>query len=215
VYSGLSASPAAPDADRTLGRPNPAGEVEEAEAGAAPSRAAAAAPAARTAPAGTPPASTTPMTTTSRTSSARSTGDQVPVPEAVANRGAGWEPAIVVAYPVEPQASEEGEPLELEVPEGSDDPRRPEPPVAIEDRYVEVEALEDEHDHQGQPVAETPVKPEPATPTPPAEQAPEAGDALLEAPPSAGTAKPASRRRRASVPSWDEIMFGGPPRKPT
>lgn len=57
--------------------------------------------------------------------------------------------------------------------------------------------------------------PEPSpTPEPPAEKDPDPSpaepeqDPLVEAPPA--KPRPRSRKGRASVPSWDEIMFGGP-----
>ncbi len=52
-----------------------------------------------------------------------------------------WEPAIVVDYPVEP--SEDHSDGDVEVPEGSDDPGRPEPAVAGDDRRDEAASLVD------------------------------------------------------------------------
>lgn len=121
-----------------------------------------------------------------------------------------WEPAIVVDYPVEP-SEDDG----FEVPEGSDDPGRPEAPVAGEDRRDEAATL---------PVV--PWSAEPARAVEP--DAPDdVGTAATDEPTSADpedqplpldvpdqpTPPPApkpARRKRASVPSWDEIVFGGP-----
>ena len=50
-----------------------------------------------------------------------------------------WEPAIVVDYPVEP--SEDHFDSDVEVPEGSDDPGRPEPAVAGDARRDEATSL--------------------------------------------------------------------------
>jgi hypothetical protein len=93
----------------------------------------------------------------------------------------GWEPALVVDYPVEPSQQVDAEP-----PTEDDPPVAPEPPA------------ED-------PVAEQ-QPPEPETPTLPGTEPEEepAGDADPERRPN--------RRKRATVPSWDEIMFGGPKR---
>ncbi len=102
----------------------------------------------------------------------------------------GWEPAIVVNYPVEPSQVDETEPPSdgvhtdhnttagaSDLP-GTDEPGRIEPPVDYAARMDEAEELEAEH------------------------------DALIPAPEP--VKKPTPRRKRASVPSWDEIMFGGP-----
>ena len=63
--------------------------------------------------------------------------DASAVPELSAPlRSEAWEPAIVVNYPIEP-SEDDG----VEVPEGSDDPGRPEAPVAREDRRDEAAAL--------------------------------------------------------------------------
>jgi hypothetical protein len=93
----------------------------------------------------------------------------------------GWEPAIVVDYPVEPGPPEDA----------TDEPGPPDAPTSIEDRQDEAQGFEDEaaeHDvalHELPAEIKTGPSPEPEPP-------------------------PKSRRKRASVPSWDEIMFGGP-----
>ncbi len=151
-------------------------------------------------------------------------------------RSEAWEPAIVVDYPVEP--SEDDGDTDVEVPEGSDEPGRPEPPVAGQDRRDEADSLLDAvlfgQVTARRPGAETvapdpgsepePAEPEraasePATPeteptgaddrviTEPEEQ--ELPLDLPEQPTPTAPPKPI-RRKRASVPSWDEIVFGGP-----
>ena len=111
--------------------------------------------------------------------------DAAAVPEVSPSlRTAAWEPAIVVDYPVEPSEDVNADAPDsadgIEIAEGSDDPGRPELPVAGDDRRDEAEALVD---------VPLPLDiPDLPPPTPP---------------------KPA-RRKRASVPSWDEIVFGTP-----
>lgn len=114
--------------------------------------------------------------------------DASAVPELdVPLRSEGWEPAIIVDYPVEPSEEEVADVDGVEVPEGSDDPGRPERPVAREDRRDEADSLDEPED------LPLPLDlPDQPTPTP--------------------APKPA-RRKRASVPSWDEIVFGGPKEK--
>jgi hypothetical protein len=122
----------------------------------------------------------------------------------------GWEPAIVVNYPVEPSVLEEDDEPDLPAPatarpeqdpedrltgrrspsrrpivephlRGTDEPGRPDRPTGIEDRTDEAMEFEEEAEARE---AHHEVEPEP---------------------------KPV-KRKRASVPSWDEIMFGGPKR---
>jgi hypothetical protein len=122
----------------------------------------------------------------------------------------GWEPAIVVNYPVEPSVLEEDDEPDLPAPaaarperepeerlagrrapsrrpvvephlRGTDEPGRPDRPTGIEDRTDEALEFEEEAEARE---AHHEVEPEP---------------------------KPV-KRKRASVPSWDEIMFGGPKR---
>ncbi|MET0695006.1 MAG: septation protein SepH [Propionibacteriaceae bacterium] len=165
----------------------------------------------------------------------------------------GWEPGIVVDYPVEPSPEESddstdrdaeqatrseaqedtrvietgpinaeevsGEPtlaraavLDQAAPEaapapvkraarprsrphGTDIPAPPDPIVDGADRAEEAEALADQ-------AAASTADPAPADPAPAEEPAAEADK------PAAKT----SKRKRAAVPSWDEIMFGGPSR---
>jgi len=135
--------------------------------------------------------------------------DASAVPELSAPlRSEAWEPAIVVNYPIEP-SEDDG----IEVPEGSDDPGRPEAPVAREDRRDEAAALrvpsaaEPKVDE-----AEVPTDSGTAAPAEPRSSEPEDQPLPLDVPeqqPPPPVPKPA-RRKRASVPSWDEIVFGGP-----
>lgn len=167
-------------------------------------------------------------------------------------RSETWEPAIVIDYPVEP--SEDDDDTDVEVPEGSDEPGRPEPPVAGQDRRDEADSLLDAVLF-GQVIApepaadETPAESrqtdetrtdqtrtdetqtdeiasdEPGTrskdtqPSVPAAAAaervitePEEQELPLDLPeqPAPATPPKPARRKRASVPSWDEIVFGGP-----
>lgn len=128
-------------------------------------------------------------------------------------RSSAWEPAIVVDYPVEPseEAGEADDVDGVEMPEGSDDPGRPEPPVARQDRRDEAEELAA---HPQVEVTEPePEVPEPEVPEPEVTE-PNEQPLPLDVPeqPAASAPKPA-RRKRASVPSWDEIVFGGPKEK--
>ena len=100
------------------------------------------------------------------------------------------------------------------MPEGSDEPGRPEAPVAREDRRDEAAALravpsaaEPEVDE-----AEVPTDSGTAAPAEPRSSEPEDQPLPLDVPEQQSpppVPKPA-RRKRASVPSWDEIVFGGP-----
>ncbi len=140
----------------------------------------------------------------------------------------GWEPAIVVNYPVEPGPAEDA----------SDEPNRHDPPTDIVDRRDEEHEFVEEHESDAeQPTAEhepgeeqgptaaapDPVEAEQPIDEQPIDEQPAGADARDEPESARGTepeveqdvadtsrpAKP-GRRKRASVPSWDEIMFGGP-----
>jgi len=124
----------------------------------------------------------------------RGLSDATAVPETETTADGGWEPAIVINYPVEPSIHDDSA---LEVPEsveysprrtsatqepelpGTDEPGPPEPTVNLDDRTDEAHEFE----------IESLVHPE-------------------TAPQRKGV-----KRKRASVPSWDEIMFGGPKRQ--
>ena len=118
--------------------------------------------------------------------------DATAVPETETVTDGGWEPAIVVNYPVEPSIHDEAvidtrpeehppslfaETTEHELP-GTDEPGPPDLPANLDDRTDEAHEFEIE------------------------------SLAHLDTPPDRKNVK----RKRASVPSWDEIMFGGPKR---
>jgi len=123
--------------------------------------------------------------------------DASAVPETA---GGGWEPAIVIDYPVEPSPAEESE-----LPPG-EHPDRSQVPM---DDKAAVE-LSTPVDAGPPPADQLPGTDEPAPPyarTDEADRAEEAEEFQLESEPPPEK-KP--KRKRASVPSWDEIMFGGP-----
>jgi len=119
--------------------------------------------------------------------------DATAVPQTETTTDGGWEPAIVINYPVEPSVHDDAA---LEVPEsvelprpsggtadeelpGTDEPGPPDPTVQLDDRADEAHEFEIE------------------------------SLALPDTAPQRKNVK----RKRASVPSWDEIMFGGPKRQ--
>jgi Protein of unknown function (DUF3071) len=119
--------------------------------------------------------------------------DATAVPETDTASDGGWEPAIVINYPVEPSIHDdtlevtetvESSPgltqatTEEELP-GTDEPGPPDATVNLEDRADEAHEFE----------IESLVNPD-------------------NSPRQKGI-----KRKRASVPSWDEIMFGGPKRQ--
>ena len=97
---------------------------------------------------------------------------------------AGWEPALVVNVPAEPS--------------DLDDPEGDEPGDRRTGERTESEAA---------PTEPQPNGPRPADALDLAENDEEAGAGASVS----GARKPA-KRKRAAVPSWDEIMFGGPKR---
>jgi Protein of unknown function (DUF3071) len=105
--------------------------------------------------------------------------DATAVPET--GPATGWEPALVVNYPVEPSQHEDSEP-----------PTEPNDPAVPPELPAEVPGTDEQ-------------PPEIEVPTLPATE-PEDGATELGQEPRPG------RRKRATVPSWDEIMFGGPKR---
>jgi hypothetical protein len=120
--------------------------------------------------------------------------DATAVPETETIPDGGWEPAIVINYPVEPSMHEEavldsakseehpantiGATTEHELP-GTDEPGPPDLPANLADRTDEAHEFEIESLTH----VDTPAEPKNI------------------------------KRKRASVPSWDEIMFGGPKRQ--
>jgi len=119
--------------------------------------------------------------------------DATAVPETETMTDGGWEPAIVINYPVEPSLHDEAvinapDPeerspspfaaaAEHELP-GTDEPGPPDLPANLDDRTDEA------HEFEIESVAHGDTATEPKN----------------------------VKRKRASVPSWDEIMFGGPKR---
>jgi hypothetical protein len=120
--------------------------------------------------------------------------DATAVPETETLADGGWEPAIVINYPVEPSMHDEavidasepdehsvspsGATAEHELP-GTDEPGPPDLPANLADRTDEA------HEFEIESLLEVDTPPEPKS----------------------------VKRKRASVPSWDEIMFGGPKRQ--
>ncbi len=170
-----------------------------------------------------------------RSASISSTGfsDATAVPE---TSNSGWEPAIVVNYPVEPSLLDEpegtvaAEPVAL-APSGESEPAQhsswldqfgalvPEHPddhsvtgvVVGPAHHGHAPAVEHQHHLRG---TDEPGRPDP--PTGIEDRADEKKEFVEEtqakqSPGDESVDKPA-KRKRASVPSWDEIMFGGPKR---
>jgi hypothetical protein len=123
--------------------------------------------------------------------------DAAAVPETA---GGGWEPAIVLDYPVEPSPQDEAELAPTEHPDRSQVPMNDKAPVELSTPVDEGARGPDQ----------LPGTDEPAPPyarTNEADRAEEAEEFQLESEPPP---EPKPKRKRASVPSWDEIMFGGP-----
>jgi hypothetical protein len=158
--------------------------------------------------------------------------DATAVPE-MAN--VGWEPAIVVNYPVEPslldepESAEEVEPLATA---RTGEPGPPEPERWIDKFGVDVPEHRDDDSMTGGGIdpldvlhpsavhphhlrgTDEPGKPD--RPTAIDDRTDEAKEFIEEGLANDSSAeepadKPA-KRKRAAVPSWDEIMFGGPKR---
>jgi hypothetical protein len=123
--------------------------------------------------------------------------DAAAVPETA---GGGWEPAIVLDYPVEPSPQDEAELPPTEHPDRSQVPMNDKAPVELSTPV----------DEGARAAGQLPGTDEPAPPyarTNEADRAEEAEEFQLESEPPP---EPKPKRKRASVPSWDEIMFGGP-----
>jgi len=140
--------------------------------------------------------------------------DASAVPETA---GGGWEPAIVVDYPVEPSPVEEAELPLGEHPDHSQVPMDDKAPVELSTPVDDGSAPGALPAPEALPAPKALPAPQAlpgtAEPAPPyartneADHAEEAAEFQLESEP-APDKKP--KRKRASVPSWDEIMFGGP-----
>jgi Protein of unknown function (DUF3071) len=142
--------------------------------------------------------------------------DATAVPET--GLAAGWEPAIVVNYPVEPSLQVETDSQRFGEP-------TPEAPVTDPGRPAEVPLTGEPPAEIGSPTAPgtvpevEPELPGTDTPGPPdatvnlADRMDEAEEFETESMARAAVgADRRPRRKRATVPSWDEIMFGGPKR---
>jgi hypothetical protein len=164
--------------------------------------------------------------------SSRGLSDAIAVPEA---SNQGWEPAIVVNYPVEPSLLDESEDAGAVEPMAPipTETARTEPSSWLDQFGTVVPEHPDDHSvtglvigpaHHGHAPAverqhhlrgtDEPGKPDPPTGIEDREdeekefvEETHAKDSQVEDP----VEKPA-KRKRASVPSWDEIMFGGPKR---
>jgi hypothetical protein len=119
--------------------------------------------------------------------------DATAVPETETTTDGGWEPAIVINYPVEPSVHDD---TALDVPESVESPR---------------------HGGSSTTEEELPGTDEPGPPDPTVQlddRADEAHEFEIESLAHPDTPPPKNvKRKRASVPSWDEIMFGGPKRQ--
>jgi hypothetical protein len=105
--------------------------------------------------------------------------DATAVPET--GPATGWEPALVVNYPVEPSQQVDSEP-----------PTEPEDPPVSPELPAEIPGTNEQP-----PEIEVPTLP---------------GTEPEEDPTEMDQDRRSGRRKRATVPSWDEIMFGGPKR---
>jgi Protein of unknown function (DUF3071) len=146
----------------------------------------------------------------------------------------GWEPAIVINYPVEPSTQDEEETIPVEpmaVPTG--EPESHEHSSWLDQFGTVVPEHPDEHSvtgvvvgpaHPGHPPAvehehhlrgtDEPGKPDRPTAIEDREDE-ERGfneETLANESDVGEPAEKPAKRKRASVPSWDEIMFGGPKR---
>ena len=159
--------------------------------------------------------------------------DAIAVPD---TSNLGWEPAIVVNYPVEPSLLDEtdnADDIEPVAAVRTGEPGPPEPDLATDEYGAEVPRRADRHPVTGVGLEPTDVlhspaahhhhhlrgTDEPGKPDPPTgieDRTDEAKEFVEEALAKESHAedlvdKPV-KKKRASVPSWDEIMFGGPRR---
>jgi hypothetical protein len=157
--------------------------------------------------------------------------DAIAVPD---TSNVGWEPAIVVNYPVEPSLLDEtddGDDVEHVAAVRTGEPGPPEPDLLTDELGAAVPERADQHPVTGAVGATDPLRApvvhrhhlrgtdEPGRPDPPTgiedrtDEAKEFVEETLakESHTEELVDKPA-KKKRASVPSWDEIMFGGPRR---
>ncbi len=156
--------------------------------------------------------------------------DATAVPE---TDNAGWEPALVVDYPAEPGPVEEPEQpalVDLDPEQEAEETAAAEQERSVRRRKGKPRTSTAPEPRTPEPMTPEPKTPEPKTPEPKtpepktpepkttepasAEAGPEPSEPevsepeVTEAPP-----KKTANKKRAAVPSWDEIMFGGPPRE--
>lgn len=149
---------------------------------------------ARPVPPGAPiPQSTAPKPTVAQQPAA-STESPRPKPGPRPKQGSAPKPASqAMPTPQPPQPESTPQPQTPPAPQPQAEPEAAEPAAAPETDSAE----------NAQPV--TPQGPEPIPPVAESEQ-----DALVGEPAAKPAPRPSKRRKRASVPTWDEIMFGGP-----
>ena len=128
--------------------------------------------------------------------------DAAAVPETL---GGGWEPAIVVNYPVEPSPQDEAERPVGEHPDRAQVPMDDKAPVELSTPVDGGRTTSTAPDGTELPGTDEPAPPYARTNE--ADRAEEAQEFQLETEPPP---EPKPKRKRASVPSWDEILFGGP-----
>ena len=167
--------------------------------------------------------------TESASTSATGLTDAMAVPD---TSNLGWEPAIVVNYPVEPSLLDETDDADEVEPVAVVQTGEPGPPEPdLQEFGAVVPERADEHPVTGAVGSADPLHPpvvhqhhlrgtdEPGRPDPPTgiedrtDEAKEFVEETLakESHTEELVDKPA-KKKRASVPSWDEIMFGGPRR---
>jgi hypothetical protein len=157
--------------------------------------------------------------------------DAIAVPE---TSNLGWEPAIVVNYPVEPSLldeTDEADDLGPVATMRTGEPGPPEPDLRTDEFGAAMPERVDQHPVTGAVGHADPLHPpvvhhhhlrgtdEPGRPDPPTgiedrtDEAKEfVEETLAKESHTEGSVDKPARKKRASVPSWDEIMFGGPRR---
>jgi hypothetical protein len=128
----------------------------------------------------------------------------------------GWEPGMVVDYPVEPspedppeEQGQDAHPATVEP--GPERATAPDDPPAVQPEVTAAETADPKAPAAG------PSAPGETAPGTAATEEAAPGDTATEEVATEEVAQPPAprtggKRKRAAVPSWDEIMFGGPPR---
>jgi hypothetical protein len=124
----------------------------------------------------------------------------------------GWEPGIVVNYPVEPspERNDEGATPEASTDQATSESGSEDHPASAGEPASEADEAVRRHDKAARRGTDTPAAPEP--PVEGEDRAEEAEALEDEQAANKAARRPAAKRKRAAVPSWDEIMFGGPTR---